>query len=56
MYRGLPSGFAPQRQFDKVLLDAPCSGTGVMAKRADMRWQRDEDSIAQLCQLQVRCA
>ena len=25
---------------DKMLLDVPCSGTGVMAKRADIRWRR----------------
>jgi 16S rRNA C967 or C1407 C5-methylase (RsmB/RsmF family) len=41
--------------FDKVLVDAPCSGTGVLAKRADMRWKRGEASLAQLCRLQVRC-
>jgi 16S rRNA (cytosine967-C5)-methyltransferase len=38
--------------FDKVLLDAPCSGTGVLAKRADMRWRRKEEDLAQLCELQ----
>ncbi|MDG5766400.1 16S rRNA (cytosine(967)-C(5))-methyltransferase RsmB [Balneolales bacterium ANBcel1] len=30
---------------DAVLLDAPCSGTGVMAKRADLRWRRSEEDI-----------
>ncbi len=27
-------------QADKVLLDAPCSGLGVLSKRADLRWKR----------------
>ena len=39
--------------FDKVLVDAPCSGTGVMAKRADMRWRRRESDLATLVSLQT---
>jgi len=37
---------------DRVLLDAPCSGFGVLAKRADLRWQRSPDDIHELTQLQ----
>jgi 16S rRNA (cytosine967-C5)-methyltransferase len=37
---------------DRVLLDAPCSGLGVLAKRADMRWHRVEAEIEELCALQ----
>jgi 16S rRNA (cytosine967-C5)-methyltransferase len=33
---------------DKVILDVPCSGTGVMAKRADIRWRRDMDDLLEL--------
>ncbi len=39
-------------RFDAVLLDAPCSGTGVLAKRADLRWRRDESDLAGLAALQ----
>ena len=39
--------------FDKVLVDAPCSGTGVLAKRADMRWRRRESDLATLISLQA---
>lgn len=39
-------------QADRVLLDAPCSGLGVLAKRADLRWHRTVDEMAQLMQLQ----
>ncbi len=38
---------------DRVLLDAPCSGLGVLAKRADLRWQRDESDMEALTQLQA---
>lgn len=44
-----------QQQYDKVLLDAPCSGSGVMAKRADMRWRRGSEDVEQLVALQVGC-
>jgi len=38
--------------FDLVLLDAPCSGLGVLSKRADMRWRRDLENVEELVQLQ----
>lgn len=30
---------------DAVLLDAPCSGTGVLSKRADLRWKRTPEEL-----------
>ena len=36
-----------------MLLDAPCSGTGVLAKRADLRWRLTPSSIPELGKLQV---
>lgn len=39
---------------DRVLLDVPCSGTGVLAKRADARWQRGEKDLQDLLQRQQR--
>lgn len=38
--------------FDRVLLDAPCSGLGVLSRRADLRWNRRERDIADLTRLQ----
>jgi 16S rRNA (cytosine967-C5)-methyltransferase len=32
-------------QYDAVLLDAPCSGTGVLSKRADLRWRRTQQQV-----------
>ena len=37
---------------DKILLDVPCSGTGVMSKRADVRWRRSIDDILEMHLLQ----
>ena len=47
-----PQLAAPTSQFDRVLLDAPCSGSGVLAKRADLRWRRQPDDLAELVTLQ----
>lgn len=37
---------------DVVLLDAPCSGLGVLSRRADLRWQRAPEDFAELVTLQ----
>lgn len=44
--------FTYQQKFDKILLDAPCSGTGVVAKRVELRWQRTPQDLADLAELQ----
>ncbi len=38
--------------FDKILVDAPCSGLGVIRRRPEARWRKNEEDIKQLCQLQ----
>jgi 16S rRNA (cytosine967-C5)-methyltransferase len=35
-------------QFDRVLLDAPCSNTGVMRRRVDLRWRIRPQEISRL--------
>ncbi|HLQ65788.1 MAG TPA: 16S rRNA (cytosine(967)-C(5))-methyltransferase RsmB [Candidatus Limnocylindrales bacterium] len=40
--------------FDRVLVDAPCSGLGVLRRRADARWRKDEGAIAEMAALQAR--
>lgn len=39
-------------QFDRILLDAPCSATGVIRRHPDIKWLRKEEDIAALAQLQ----
>jgi len=39
-------------KFDVVLLDAPCSGLGVLGRRADLRWKKRRSDIAELVALQ----
>lgn len=38
--------------FDGVLLDAPCTGLGVLRRRADARWRKEESDIATMAALQ----
>jgi 16S rRNA (cytosine967-C5)-methyltransferase len=40
-------------QFDRVLIDAPCSNTGVMRRRVDLRWRISPEEIARLRQTQL---
>ena len=37
---------------DKVLVDAPCSGLGVLAKKPDAKWRREPEDIRELVKLQ----
>ena len=42
----------PLHGVDVVLLDAPCSGTGTLARRPDARWRLEPDDIEGLATLQ----
>ncbi|MCD6117598.1 16S rRNA (cytosine(967)-C(5))-methyltransferase RsmB [bacterium] len=42
----------PVRSVDKILLDAPCTGLGVLSKRADLRWKRRERDVDNAVRLQ----
>jgi 16S rRNA (cytosine967-C5)-methyltransferase len=44
----------PGRTFPLVLVDAPCSGLGVLARRPDAKWKRGPEDVATLCALQAR--
>lgn len=42
----------PDRCADRVLVDAPCSGLGVLRRRADARWKIQPSDITELSTLQ----
>lgn len=43
---GLPGGF------DRVLVDAPCTGLGALRRRPEARWRRQPSDVAELTRLQ----
>ena len=49
----LPSWWQGQ-SFDAILLDAPCSGSGVVRRHPDIRWLRRPTDAAQLARQQAR--
>ena len=42
-----------QPQADRVLVDVPCTGLGVLSKRADLRWRREPGDLEELPRLQA---
>jgi 16S rRNA (cytosine967-C5)-methyltransferase len=53
----IPAGFTPlpalrSSQFDRVLVDAPCSNTGVIRRRVDLRWRIQPAELERLADVQ----
>lgn len=48
---GRDSGL-PERVFDRVLVDVPCTGLGALRRRPEARWRRRLDDVAGLVRLQ----
>ena len=43
-----------KQKFSKILLDAPCSGLGVLRRRTDLRWKKTEENITELLEIQYQ--
>ena len=39
-------------KFDKILLDVPCLGLGVLRRKPDIKWNRQEDDIKEISNIQ----
>ena len=48
----LPNHYA-EASFDAILVDAPCSGLGVIRRKPDLKWSKQERDIEAICQIQL---
>jgi 16S rRNA (cytosine967-C5)-methyltransferase len=53
LHDGYPVVLRP-KQFDKILIDAPCTNTGVMRRRVDVRWRLKPADFRQMHEQQLR--
>ena len=51
---GRPNTWWDGQPFDRILVDAPCSGTGVIRRHPDIRWLRRPDDIPRMADRQLR--
>lgn len=51
---GTPQRWWDGQAFDAILLDAPCTASGIVRRHPDVRWLRRESDVAQLAQQQAR--
>ncbi|HXE47984.1 MAG TPA: 16S rRNA (cytosine(967)-C(5))-methyltransferase RsmB [Ramlibacter sp.] len=51
---GQPSAWWDGNAFDGILLDAPCTASGIVRRHPDVRWLRRESDIGQLAAVQAR--
>jgi len=42
----------PRERFDRVLVDAPCTGLGALRRRPEVRWRRKPEDVSRLARLQ----
>ncbi|MEY4263354.1 MAG: hypothetical protein RLY88_1062 [Actinomycetota bacterium] len=45
-------GSQSSAKFDRILLDAPCTGLGALRRRPEARWRKQQSDVAQLSKLQ----
>jgi 16S rRNA (cytosine967-C5)-methyltransferase len=43
-------------QFDRIFIDAPCSGTGTLGRNPEIKWRLEENELARFAEKQLRMA
>lgn len=51
---GQPDGWWDGRLYDGILLDAPCTASGIVRRHPDVRWLRRPTDVAQLAAIQAK--
>ena len=51
---GTTIGATEAGRFDRILLDAPCTGLGALRRRPEARWRKTPRDVAELADLQAR--
>ncbi len=49
---GRTLGASLPEKFDRILLDAPCTGLGALRRRPEARWRKKQSDVAELSKLQ----
>jgi 16S rRNA (cytosine967-C5)-methyltransferase len=49
-----PAAWWDGRPFDAILVDAPCSASGIVRRHPDIRWLRRPDDVTALVRIQAR--
>jgi 16S rRNA (cytosine967-C5)-methyltransferase len=51
---GTTIGASHPAEFDRILLDAPCTGLGALRRRPEARWRKQPKDVADLADVQLR--
>lgn len=46
--------FFPSQSYDRVLVDAPCSGMGLMRRKPDIRYSKEKEDVLRLKEIQQK--
>ncbi len=43
-----------EKKFDKVLVDAPCSGLGIIRRKPEIKWEKTKEDLDKISKLQLK--
>lgn len=53
LVQGILEDFNPDHRYDSILIDAPCSGLGVIRRHPDIRWNRSPEDFEKYAKKQL---